>query len=116
MGACKLERSLPCFGAAVAEEDAVESADLGEADREVGGFLVVEEVRGVQQPRALIVDSSLDCGMAIAERRHSNATQEIEVVVALGVGQIDVMAAHKQNRVALIGLKEQFTLRSLDRR
>ena len=48
-GAGELERGLPGLGAAVAEEDAVEAADLGETEGEFGGALVEEEVRGVEE-------------------------------------------------------------------
>ena len=62
VGAGELERGLPGFGAAVAEEDAVEAADLGEAEGELGGVLVEEEVRGVQQ--ALALCSAMAASMA----------------------------------------------------
>ncbi len=49
VGAGELERGLPGFGAGVAEEDAVEAGDLGEAEGELGGAGVVDEVRGVDE-------------------------------------------------------------------
>ena len=49
VGAGELERGLPGLGAGVAEEDAVHAADLGQAQGELGGVLVVEEVRGVDE-------------------------------------------------------------------
>ena len=39
VGAGELERGFPGFGAGVAEEDAVEAGDLGEAQGELGGVL-----------------------------------------------------------------------------
>ena len=55
MGAGELQRGLPGFGAAVAEEDAIEAGDLGEAQGEFGGVLVIEEVGGVDERLALLV-------------------------------------------------------------
>ena len=49
VGAGELECGFPGFGAGVAEEDAVEAGDLGEAERELGGAAVVEEVDGVDE-------------------------------------------------------------------
>ena len=64
VGAREFERGLPCFGAAVAEEDAVEAADLGEAEGELGGVLVEEEVRGVDEALALAMIASSTAGWA----------------------------------------------------
>ena len=75
----------------VAEEDAVQPADLGQPHREFGGVLVEEEVRGVQQALALRRDRRLNRGMRVAQRRYADAAQEIEVVVALLVAQIDAV-------------------------
>ena len=115
VGAGKLEGSLPGFGAAVAEEDAVEAADLGEAKGEFGGVLVEEEVRGVEQALALADDGLFDGGVAVAKRGDADAAEEVEVVVAVFVAQIDAMSADKQVGVALVRLEKQFALRCLDR-
>ena len=45
----ELERGLPGFGAGVGEEDAVEAGDLGEAEGELGGVRMVEEVARVDE-------------------------------------------------------------------
>jgi len=44
VGAGEFECGLPGFGAAIGEEDAVEAGDLGEAEGELGGAFVEEEV------------------------------------------------------------------------
>ena len=80
MGAGELQRSLPCFGAAVAEEDAVEAGDLGEAEGEFRGVLVEEEVRGVEELLRLARDGLFDCGMAVTEAADTDAAEEVEVV------------------------------------
>ena len=52
VGARELQRGFPGFGAGVAEEDAVEAGDFGEAKRELRGVGVVEEVAGVDEASA----------------------------------------------------------------
>ncbi len=96
VGAGELECGFPGFGAAVAEEDTVEAADLGETKGEFGGVLVEEEVRGVDEALALACDRFFDGGMAVAERGDADAAEEIEVVVAVFVAQIDAVAADEE--------------------
>ena len=64
VGAGELERGLPGLGAAVAEEDAIEAADLGQAEGEFGGVLVEEEVGGVEELLRLGGDGLVDGGVA----------------------------------------------------
>ena len=66
VSAGELERGLPCFGAAIGEEDAIEAADLGEANSQFGGVLVEEEVGGVDEALALADDRLFDCRMGVA--------------------------------------------------
>ncbi len=96
VGASEFQRGLPGFGAAVAEEDAVEAAHLSEAQSEVGGVLVEEEVRRVEQPLALAGDGLLDGGMTIAKRGDTDAAEQIEVVIAVLVAEIDAVAADEE--------------------
>ena len=114
VGAGELERSLPGFGAAVAEEDAVEAADLGEAEGEFGGVLVEEEVRGVEEALRSVRDGFFDGGMGVAEGGDADAAEQIEVVVAVLVAQIDAVAADEEDGVAFVGVEEQLLLRCLD--
>jgi hypothetical protein len=115
VGAGKFEGGLPGFGATVAEEDAVEAADLGETEGEFGGVLVEEEVRGVEDASALTGDRFYDGGVGVAKRRYSDAAKEIEIVVAVFVTEINALSADKQVGVALISLEKQLALRRLDR-
>jgi hypothetical protein len=115
VGTSQLESSLPGFGAAVAQEDAVETADFGEAKSEFGGVLVKKEVRGVEEAFALTVDRFFDGGVSVAQRGDADAAEEIEVVLAILVAEINALSADKQVRVALVRLEKQLTLRRLDR-
>ncbi len=92
MGAGELERGLPGLGAAVAEEDAVEAADLGEAEGKLGGALVEEEVRGMEELARLGDEGLLDDGVSVAEGRDADAAEQVEEVAALFVGEIDAVA------------------------
>ena len=68
VGAREFESGFPGFGAAVGEEDAVETADLGETKGEFGGVLVEEEVGGVEEELALALDRLFDGRVGVAER------------------------------------------------
>src|SRR5579862_3440563 len=66
-----------------------------------------EKVRDVDELLALFGDRILYCGMAIAQRIHADATQQIEVAVAVLVDKMDSLTANKENRIPLIGCKQQ---------
>ena len=92
VGAGELQRGLPGFGAGVAEEDAVEAGEFGEAQGELGGAAVVEEVAGVQQRLRLRGDGGGDGRVVVAERADADAAEQVEVVVAVLVAQVDAFA------------------------
>ena len=77
---------------------------FGQAQREFGLSFVVEEVRGVNERAALFGDGLFDCGMAVAKRVDADAAQQVEIAVAVFVDEVNALAAHKENRIALIGL------------
>jgi hypothetical protein len=106
VGASKLERCLPRFGAAVAEEDPVKAADLYEAEGEFGSMLVEEEVRGMDEAAALAMNCLFDGGVGVTERGDSDAAEEVKVVLTVFVAEIDTLPADKQVGVALIGLEK----------
>ncbi len=114
VGAGKFECGFPGFNAAVGEEDTVEATDLGEAEGELRCAFVEVEVRGVEEALALTVDRFFDGGVSIAKRRYADAAEEVEVVLAVFVAEINALSADKQVGVALIRLEKQFTLRRLD--
>ena len=103
----QLQRSLPRFGAGVAEEDAVQAGDLGEAQRKLGLAVVEEEIRDVQQLPALFADRLLDRRMPVAQRVDADAAQQVEIAVSLVVDQVHAFAADKQDGIALVGLEQQ---------
>ncbi len=115
VGAGKFECGFPGFGAGVRKEDAVEAADLGEAEGERSGVFVEEEIRGVDKLAALLEDRLLDRWVGVAEGGDADAAEEIEVVVAVFVAQVDALAADEEDGVALVGVEEQLFLRCLDR-
>ncbi len=115
VGACEFQRCLPGFGAAVAKEDAVEAADLGEAEGEFGGVLVEVEIGGVDEAGALLRDGFFDGGVGVAERGDADAAEEVEIVLAVFVAQEDALSADEKVGIAFIRLQKQLFLRCLDR-
>ena len=107
MGTCKLQRGLPGFGAGVAEEDAVQAADLGEAKGEFGGVLVEEEVGGVEELRRLRGDRVVDGGVAVAERADADAAEQVKVSLPFSSRRWTPWPPTKQEGVALVGLQKQ---------
>ncbi len=96
VGAGELECGFPGFGAGVGEEDAVEAGDLGEAERELGGVRVVEEVAGVDEGLRLRGDGGGDGGVVVAERADADAGEEIEVLGVVLVVDEDAFAAREE--------------------
>ncbi len=56
-----------------------------------------------------------DRRMGVAECRDADAAEQIEVVLAVFVAQIDALSADKEIGIALVGLEKQLTLRCLNR-
>ncbi len=67
------------------------------------------------QALALARDGFFDGGMGVAERGDADAAEQIEVVVAVLVAEVDALSADKETGVAFVGLEKQFVLRCLDR-
>src|SRR5258708_3726860 len=109
----ELQRCLPCLSTAVAEKHPIKAADLRQAEREVRCALMVVEVRCMQQASTLISNCLFDRGMRIAKRRHSDTAQQVEIVMAIFIAQIDALSAHEKIGVPLICLEKQLALRSL---
>ena len=64
---------------------------------------------------ALTRDGLFDRGMGVAEGGDADAAEQVEVVVAVLVAQMDALAADEEDGVALVGVEEQLLLRCLDR-
>ena len=75
---------------------------------------VEEEIGGVEQARALAADGFFDRGMRVAERGDADAAEQIEVVVAVFVAQIDAVSADEEAGSSLVGVEKQLVLRCLD--
>jgi len=69
----------------------------------------------VDEAFALTRDRLFDGGVGVAEAGDADATEEVEVVVAVFVAQMDAMTAYEEDGVALVGVKEQLLLCCLDR-
>jgi hypothetical protein len=69
----------------------------------------------VEEASALTGDRFYDGGVGVAKRRYPDAAEEIEVVVAVFVAEINALSADKQVGISLIRLEKQLALRCLDR-
>jgi hypothetical protein len=114
VGAGEFQRCLPGFCAGVAEEDAVEAGDLGEAKGELCGAAVVEEVAGVQQRLRLRGDGGGDRWVVVAKGRDADAAEEVEVVVAMLVAEVNAVARDEHERITLVSLQHEFGFGGLE--
>src|SRR5580693_2574065 len=114
MSASQLQRGLQCFGAAVAEEGAIQAAGLGQSQRQLRLPLMKIEVRNMNQLAALLRDGLFDGRMTIPQRIHADPAQQIQIALALGVDKMHTLAIDKQNRIALISRKQKLSLSRLD--
>jgi hypothetical protein len=94
VGAGELERGLPGFGAGVAEEDAVEAGDLGETKGEFGGAAVVEKIAGVDELLRLRRNGGRDRRVVVAEGADADAAEQIEIIVAVLVEEVNAFTAN----------------------
>ena len=46
-------------------------------------------------------------GVAVAEGGDADAAEQIEIVVAVLVGEVDAVAAGEEDRIAFVGVQEQ---------
>ena len=56
---------------------------------------------------ALAGDGVFNRGMRVPERIDTDAAEQIEISVALLIDEMNAFAAHKENRIALIGGEQQ---------
>ena len=90
----ELDRRLVRFGAAVAEEDRIESGQFGQPIGERPGGFVVHEVRDVHQGGGLLGDRARDAGMGMTKRAHRDARDQIQIRVPGFVVEPAALAAH----------------------
>src|SRR5215471_18996556 len=82
-GTGELEGAFPGFGAAVAEEGAIEPRHFRELFRELRLKLMEEQVGNVDQAISLTFQRRLNRRMAIAEGIHADAAKKVEIPLAM---------------------------------
>jgi hypothetical protein len=98
----QLERGLVGLRTGVGEEHRPAQRAGRQALGEPAHRLGVEEVADVQQPLGLIADRFDDRRVAVADARHADAGQEVEVLVAVVVPQARAGAADETHGVARV--------------
>src|SRR4051794_9234499 len=98
----ELERPLDRLGARVREEDRPAERALRQSLREADHRLGVEEVADVDELARLRADRLDDARVAVADTRHGDAREEVEVLVAVGVPESRTLAAGEAHRVARV--------------
>ena len=93
IGARQFKRSFPRLGSAVAEESAVQSGSLRQAQRQFGLALMEIEIGDVHQLAALPGDGIFNHRASIAQGIDANAAHQVQVLIALVVNQVNIMAA-----------------------
>ena len=106
----QLERAFPGFGAAVAEKGFIQAGDFGQPLRQLRLIFMEEQIRHVNQPAGLLFQNVLNRGMRMAQRIHSHPAQEVEILLSLGIPQIDAAAVRKQHALAVVGGQQQLLL------
>src|SRR5262245_43333652 len=109
----ELQAALHRFGAAVAEERAVEARARAELVRQFALQRVVEKIRRVQQRRRLSHEGRRQRRMSVAERGDANARQEVEVRAAIDVEQTHALAAFEHDGKPLVVLQDVLRLSRL---
>ena len=98
-----LDGGLVGFGPRIGEEDELRERRLDEALGQAFAARDLVEVRRVPELSALISQRRDEVGMRIAERRHRDATAEIEVTIAVLGDEPDTLAAIEDEIGARIG-------------
>jgi hypothetical protein len=98
----QLQRALHGLGAGIGEEHLAElPGDLGEEavdlHRRSRGDRVGEQVAHVEQLLGLGADRLGDRGVRVTEADHGQATEEVEVALALAVPQLGALAANEHD-------------------
>ena len=100
-----LQRALDCLGAGIREEYTIHFARREQFLRRLDGRLVVEQIRGVQQPPIdLLLHRLVHQCIAIAEPRHCDARTEIEVRMTARIVELDTLCVIERHRKTIVGL------------
>ncbi len=102
----ELDRALDGFGPAVGEEHAIKTGERGQFLGEFSLILVAIQIRDMDQAGGLLANGFHDARVRVAQRIHSQAGNEVEILLALDVVQENSLAAFEGDRVAVIGLEK----------
>ena len=89
----ELDLAFVGLGAGVGKEDLIKAAVLDDELRGLDGGLIVEVVGAVEDGLRTLLQALDDGGMAVAETVDGDAADEIEVLVAVLVEDVDALAA-----------------------
>jgi hypothetical protein len=106
VGANDFERALHGLGAGVAEEDAIQAGDAGDALRQGTLVLVVIEVGAVDHARSLLANDLHQARVPVAQSVDANAGDEIQVAFARPIPHIAALAALQHQRIAGVVLEQ----------
>src|SRR3984957_7819559 len=98
----ELQRTFDSFGAAVREEDVVQSRPLREFFRERPLERVVIKVRKVNRARGFAANRLHDARMRVTQRIHGDPAEKIEVFFAAGIKYIAATPVRQHERSALV--------------
>ena len=89
----ELDLAFVGLGAGVGKEDLIKAAVLDDELRGLDGGLIVEVVGAVEDGLRTLLQALDDGGMAVAETVDGDAADEVEVLVAVLVEDVDALAA-----------------------
>ena len=89
----QLDGALVGLGAGVGKENLIEAAVLDDELRGLDGGLIVEVVGAVQDRVGALFEALHDRGMAVTETVDGDTADEVEVLVAVLVEDVDALAA-----------------------
>src|SRR5690349_10187343 len=91
------------FRAAVAKKNPLAEGVAAKFPRKLGLGRDVIEVRNVKKFARLLLNRAHDGGMAMSQRIHCDAREEIEILFPVRVPDSRPLAAHESNRISRIG-------------
>ena len=112
----ELDGGLDCFGAAVAEEDARHPGEVREALGEKTLRRVEEQVRDVEEVIRLLAERLHETRMAVAERIHGDAREEVPVDLPVRVDELRALARKRVKGRALVGAEDVVGIARFDER
>src|SRR6185437_4680212 len=102
----QLKRGLVGFRARVAKEQPPVAKMPAQPRGQPRHRFGVKDVGDVSELFGLLLDRAHDARMAVAERRHGEAAEKIQIAVAIGVIEISAGAAHEGERHAAVSVDE----------